>query len=97
MIITDRLLSATIIINPDLTVTASNVSIKPSPFFRDARCVHNLGVTDQSVRCGACRGVVNLKLFACGLHGLCTVRKKAPGYKCCAPGGGCDDYSAADD
>jgi hypothetical protein len=39
--------------------------------------------------CASCCGTVRLKVFACDLHGECTVAKFLSGSACCRT---CDDY-----
>jgi hypothetical protein len=43
--------------------------------------------------CETCRGTTKIKLFACALHGQCTLGRKLEGIACCAPGQ-CGDYLA---
>ncbi len=50
---------------------------------KDKPCVHLGEVTGATVVCPSCRGNVQLKLFACEVHSLCTVGKAAPGVACC--------------
>jgi hypothetical protein len=54
-------------------------------------CVHLGAPTGETVQCPSCRGRVELKLFACAVHGRCTQGKAAPGVACCA---GCPDRTA---
>lgn len=60
-------------------------------------CVHLGQPTGETVTCPTCptaggsRGV-QLKTFACALHGACTVGKAAPGVACCRR---CPDYQSA--
>lgn len=56
-----------------------------------AVCVHLGEPTGGRVACPSCRGRVQLKLFACAVHGSCTPLKKAPGVACCV---GCSDYQS---
>lgn len=45
-------------------------------------CVHR-GDLIREQKCDSCRGNVNIKVFACALHGECTMFKKIPGvHKC---------------
>jgi hypothetical protein len=39
--------------------------------------------------CPSCRGHVRLKVFACVVHGECTIGKAIAGLACCAC---CPDY-----
>lgn len=47
--------------------------------------------TGELVQCQTCIGRVSLKLFACEIHGSCTVRKPVEGHACCQT---CHDYEA---
>jgi hypothetical protein len=44
--------------------------------------------TGETARCPTCRGVVHLKVFACGVFGACTLGTRAPGVKGCCEGCG---------
>jgi hypothetical protein len=52
-------------------------------------CIH-LGSELRRVDCQDCQGTVRLKVFACAIHGQCTLRKRLDGVKCCAA---CGDYA----
>ena len=41
------------------------------------------------VPCQSCKGTVKLKVFQCGLHGRCTINRKAGDDQCCAR---CGDF-----
>jgi hypothetical protein len=41
--------------------------------------------------CPSCRGAVRLKVFACALHGECTIARSLTGVACCAT---CPDYES---
>ena len=61
---------------------------------KDARkkpCVHR-GKRVSAADAYGPRGVECCKLYACKLHGLCSVRRVLPEIACCAQ---CEDYSAA--
>ena len=45
--------------------------------------------TGESQVCETCAGVVNLKLFGCAVHGVCTPGKALPGVANCHT---CPDY-----
>jgi hypothetical protein len=47
------------------------------------RCRHR-GEEVRREPCRTCCGVVQLKVFACVVHGECTVGKALPGVACCA-------------
>src|SRR5262249_8463570 len=49
-----------------------------------------LGSEVRRQTCPTCRGTVELKVFACALHGECTLGKALPGVACCAQ---CSDYA----
>lgn len=52
-------------------------------------CRHKGGETRRAL-CPTCFGKVELRVFACGVHGECTAAKRADGVRgCCA---GCADY-----
>lgn len=62
---------------------------RPATAHRGVPCA-NLGpATGELIGCGSCGGGVQLKAFACLLHGRCTPAKAAPGITCCAD---CPDY-----
>ena len=54
----------------------------------DAACVHRGGPTGERVPCQTCKGVVELKLLACAVHGSCTPGRAVDGVACCD---GCPD------
>lgn len=54
-------------------------------------CVHLGNSNGELVRCKSCQGVVNIKLFACSVHGRCSTHNPLDGIKCCAHGQ-CADY-----
>lgn len=60
---------------------------KPQP-----PCAHLGPDTGLMVECPTCSGKVSLKVFACEVHGACTVAKKVERRACCI---GCDKYQAA--
>jgi hypothetical protein len=64
-------------------------STKP-PAPRDA-CIH-LGDKVGTHECETCQGSVKIKLYACALHGTCTLGKKLPEIACCAQ---CGDYTSS--
>lgn len=47
-------------------------------------CRHLGAATGATVACPSCRGTVALKLFACAIHGACTVARAVAGVACCA-------------
>jgi hypothetical protein len=49
-----------------------------------APCRHLGAPTGEAVACPSCRGSVELKLFACAVHGRCTPARPAPAVACCA-------------
>jgi predicted GH43/DUF377 family glycosyl hydrolase len=51
-------------------------------------CPHFGKPTGETRACKTCSGKVELKLFACAVHGSCTVKKKTDGVACCE---GCPD------
>jgi hypothetical protein len=53
-------------------------------------CVHR-GEVRREQQCPTCRGSVRLKVFACALHGECTIARALGGLACCAT---CPDYDA---
>jgi hypothetical protein len=55
---------------------------------RTRPCIHR-GEARREKQCPTCRGQVRLKVFACALHGECTVARAAGGLACCAS---CLDY-----
>jgi predicted GH43/DUF377 family glycosyl hydrolase len=62
----------------------------PAPERPRGPCEHLGEPTGETVACGTCRGGVKLKLFACAVHGRCTLGKTAaPNVATCE---GCGDY-----
>lgn len=55
-----------------------------------AKCLHLGSATDMTVPCPTCSGTVNLKLFTCGVHGVCTPGKQVNGKASCVS---CKEYS----
>lgn len=53
-------------------------------------CAHLGAVTGDTVPCKSCRKTVQLKLFKCAIHGVCTPSRSVPGIPCCTM---CSDYS----
>lgn len=60
---------------------------------RSGVCVSFGLATGDKVPCPSCRGNVNLDLFACCIHGVCTPASSVPGVACCV---GCKEYVARD-
>lgn len=54
-------------------------------------CAH-LGPELRRMECDSCSGRVELKVFACAVHGEATIAKKTEGIACC---GTCKDYTAS--
>lgn len=55
-------------------------------------CPHFGAPTGETRQCQSCRGKVTLTVFACAVHGGCTVAKKVDGLGCCR---GCPDDPVA--
>ena len=53
-------------------------------------CKHFGEATGETRLCGECAGKVELKMFACAVHGQCTPATSLPGLACCQ---GCQDYA----
>lgn len=49
-------------------------------------CRYQGEATGERVLCPSCTGHVELKLFACEVHGSCTLRRQVPGIACCQHG-----------
>lgn len=49
-----------------------------------------LGAPVGTQECQGCRGTVRIKLFACEVHGQCTLGKRLDMLACCAQ---CGDYA----
>jgi hypothetical protein len=64
----------------------------PPPPPRNLPCVHRSAISIGTVPCPTCAGTVNLKVFACEVHGRCVVAANNVGLKACA---GCGEYQAA--
>ena len=62
---------------------------RPVPRSRDF-CLHRGPATGSLVDCPTCAGKVSLKLFACSLHGRCTLEKSVPEFACCRD---CPDHT----
>jgi len=54
------------------------------------KCKHLGDAVGTTVDCAGCTGTVKLKLYACAIHGECTLGKKLDGIACCAQ---CPDYA----
>ncbi len=57
----------------------------------DGPCIYLGKATGELVSCPSCRGNVQLKLFECGVHKVCTPQKKATNIVCCV---NCSDYQS---
>jgi hypothetical protein len=53
------------------------------------RCQY-LGSLDSEKECDSCQGKVRIKLFACAVHGQCSIGKALHGIATCSS---CQDYS----
>lgn len=53
-------------------------------------CQHLGKPTGAMQECDTCRGKAKIKLFACAVHGQCSIGKALPGIATCAS---CQDYS----
>lgn len=63
-------------------------------------CLHLGKATGEVAACGTCPGSTRLKVFACSIHGRCTVERKIPFIAGCnanTAGLGCQDYKEAPD
>ena len=74
---------------------ASPTDIKSSRCRKGVRkpyspCQHR-GDSTRQQECDTCAGKTRIKIFACAIHGECTLAKKLDGIACCA---GCKDYAA---
>jgi hypothetical protein len=66
-------------------------SLVASQASRHAEC-RNLGAKIRAEKCSTCCGNVQVKVFACSIHGECTLAKQLGEIKCCE---GCGDYAPA--
>ncbi len=57
---------------------------------RASSCAHLGEYTGRTVKCGTCANGTSLKVFACDVHGECTIAKPVPGIAKCA---GCLQFS----
>lgn len=57
---------------------------------RSSQFCGRLGELMRSEECGDCTSKPKIKVFACALHGECTLGKPLDGLACCAT---CADYS----
>ena len=64
--------------------------VSPSPPLASP-CVHLGPPTGETIACQSCTGQVKIKLFACAVHGQCSLAKPV-GRQCCA---GCESYTPA--
>lgn len=72
-------------------VLADHDPVQPKKAKRS--CAH-LGDSTRRVDCLTCNGRIELKVFACAVHGECTTRKRVDGVQgCCI---GCPDYLTLD-
>jgi hypothetical protein len=53
-------------------------------------CLHR-GESTRQQECDSCAGKTRIKIFACAIHGECTIGKKLESLACCA---GCKDYQS---
>lgn len=54
----------------------------------------NLGDSTRRIECQTCNGRIELKVFACAVHGECTARKRVDGVQGCCTN--CPDYLTLD-
>jgi hypothetical protein len=57
---------------------------------RRRRCRYH-GDEVRRQRCASCRGIVELRVFKCSVHGECTIATELSGVGCCAV---CPDFEA---
>jgi hypothetical protein len=53
-------------------------------------CIHR-GAELRKQSCPTCRGTVQIKIYACAIHGECELSGRLMGVRCCAQ---CDDFEA---
>ena len=46
-------------------------------------CIYKGPQTGEKIGCQSCKGNVQLTLFACQIHGTCTLGKRVSGHGCC--------------
>jgi hypothetical protein len=61
----------------------------PPPRDLSSACRHR-GEVSREQSCPSCRGLVRLKVFACALHGECTIGRPLADVACCAS---CGDFA----
>lgn len=61
----------------------------PAPKVPREPCVYLGPTTGSTIDCPTCAGKVSLKLYACAVHGSCTLGKAVGATACCAD---CHDY-----
>lgn len=66
-----------------------NPYVQKPPMQQKKWCSHLGQPTGAKELCNTCTGRVELKVFACAVHGTCTVARRVPGQACC---NGCKDY-----
>lgn len=74
-----------VIVTPNVRIFAPCKSESPR-----VACVHR-GEATGLRKCPSCKGSVKVKIFACAIHGECTLAKPLEGVACC---GGCKDFTA---
>ena len=82
---------------PDGKLISESCTIKTPKPPRSAPCVHLGPDSGKKVLCSPCSkkmwGRVNLNLFDCPRHTLCTIGTAAPSFACCLT---CTDYEAVE-
>jgi hypothetical protein len=74
----------------DLNGRSSDEIITALSLAPESPCIHR-GESTRSVECNSCRGRVRVKVFACSVHGECTIKKRAGELKTCL---GCVDHES---
>lgn len=46
-------------------------------------CIHRGEWTGETRECAGCQGAVQIKLFACAVHGACSMKTKLEDVACC--------------
>ena len=68
------------VVRPIKCVCELHSDSRPIPY---SGCIHRSDELRREL-CSTCRGRVDVKVFACDIHGECTIGKKLPGITCCS-------------
>lgn len=72
--------------DPRIRCNRTPAPAKPGP-------CRQIGPEQRRVECDGCKGTVLIKIFACSIHGECTIGRKIDPIACCK---GCADYASTE-